>query len=103
MKTFLLELHQDGGCDYTIACGTLTTTIVAKNLDKAREKASDFLGAYLEDGIESATLYEVTQTTRLDLKAIRGERARQRDLEELREKERAERAELERLKAKYEG
>lgn len=103
MKTFLLELHQEGGCDYTIACGTLTTTIVAKDPDTAQKKAIDFLGVYLEEGIESATLYEVTQTTRLDLKAIRGERARQRDLAELREKERQEREELERLKAKYEG
>jgi hypothetical protein len=38
-KLFLLVMHQDGGCDYSIGCGTTVSTIHANSKEEAIESA----------------------------------------------------------------
>lgn len=35
MKKYLFVLHQEGGCDYTIECGTSTLEVEAQNIAEA--------------------------------------------------------------------
>lgn len=108
---FLLVRKQDGGCDHTIGCGVAVHEIEAASLDEAfalcRESAlsdDDVLGLAFDlehgEGVRRAKLYVVGDAGALDLdlKAwAKEKRGLTMSVDEY------ERAEYERLKAKYGG
>ena len=124
MKFYLYEQQFEsyGGCDYTIACGERVQLLKrtdgtdARDLIEAREIAisSEYLGEGGEDedfgpissdpgdqALHSARILVVTKEHEIDLGAYI-ERARKRVANAQRsDTETAERAELERLQAKY--
>ena len=111
---FILHLDQSGGCDYTIACGQLLTTLKATTkADALAESARIIVGEYnpehncFEDGyrgerqLRTATLYEVASEERLDVITwYRESENLIKDAKE-RKKEAKEREEFERLRKKF--
>ena len=108
--------HQEGGCDYTIGCGTRTYVIEAESMDDALSKyVAETEESYREaDGTiysnpwmggeyqpNSAKIYEIASQDDIDFEVLAMkveleiERCRQKDVED------EERRELERLQAKY--
>lgn len=87
MPTYQVILWQDGGCDYTIECGTRVETLgVYENIDAAVSALSrsftdefgededdplDGRGRYFLDGIDSAVVQEVGPSRAVKLKPLR--------------------------------
>lgn len=66
MNKYLFVLHQDGGCDYTIECGTAVMEVEAKNIIDAYQQLQNQYGLdsnmnYCEEEID-ITLYEIKQS-----------------------------------------
>ena len=114
MPRYLFVEHQEGGCDYTIGCGTRLTDIDAPNPESARLKFwNEYLGGDdLEDwsfnpldsenAPDSVKMYEIAcefedagyESTKAKWQAIIDEDADK-------QKEQEEREEYKRLKDKY--
>ena len=65
MKRYLFVLHQDGGCDYTIECGTATFLCDADSLINAYKQVVEQYGidgdfTYQDFGIE-IDVYEISK------------------------------------------
>ena len=101
MASYIVELYQSGGCDYTIGCGTVVENLKATTYADALEEVEELLEYYGLDRINSATIYEVKSTTGFDVGGVKARRKREREEEAARKKEAKERAELARLQAKY--
>ena len=78
---YIAELNQNGGCDYTIECGTKIIGLDAKDKDAAIKEIESLLGlggddddydfgCYKNSGLTSITLYEVNNSTQIDVDAI---------------------------------
>jgi hypothetical protein len=99
---FLVVMHQEGGCDYTIECGTKTEKISADSteaaLKKAQEICSDHIGDYR---LSAMSLYQISWSTEIPVDelyaSIEEERKRWKQIE----KENQEKQEYERLKKKF--
>ena len=112
MKTYVLVRRQGSeGCDYTIGCGVAVTTykdeslaaMLTHLLDCALEEDElRLLADPADDGLASAHLYEVSNGVELPLAQWRANAAQTESDALERERERQERTELARLKAKYE-
>ena len=97
------------GCDYTIGCNLSMTRLAARTHKEAVAEAKRLMGddewAELdpdyEQRIESATILSVSKVTDLPLGAWRAEVQAEADAEVEQEKEAQERAEFERLQAKF--
>jgi len=123
-RAFLLHRSQGGGCDYTIACGEDISHLRTRsglgnptNLDEAFNLAisKDFLGC--EEGedygpissnpgeaaLMEAHIYEVVHDHVIDLPGLIEEAQARLRAEKAKQTESDERAEYERLKAKYGG
>jgi hypothetical protein len=112
---FLLVLAQKGeGCDYAIECGVAVRQIDALNMDDAFAKLraaaveGDDSLVYLdllvndERELESAVLYRIADEVALPLDLWRAHLHAMGETECQQQTEAAERAELARLKAKFE-
>lgn len=49
MSTYLVLLQQDGGCDYTIACGLKWVYLKSRDMDAARQEAKTIVLEYTGD------------------------------------------------------
>lgn len=101
MKFYLYE-EQSGGCDYTIGCGRRLTPIAG--VADAEGAAKAVLGRLDLDGdyaIRRAAVLCVADELEIDLDALRREREAGKARGAAEEREAAERAEFERLSAKY--
>lgn len=54
---YLLEIHQGGGCDYTIECGTRVLGFYADNFAEAMIKAKEMLMGDFVDEETSAYFF----------------------------------------------
>jgi len=100
MPSYLLVMHQSGGCDYTIACGTKTVHLGNCTLEKAVAEVEQIIEDYGDDRIDEVELYEVTPTP-FDYDAHLACKKAERKAKRQAAQERKERAELARLKAQY--
>ena len=101
---YVLVRSQDGGCDYTIGCGISVTTLNAQNQTDALVEARIRIlqeNFYEEGRLKSATLLAVEARTALDVEEWYREEQMRRDVEEKHRQELKERAEFERLSAKF--
>jgi hypothetical protein len=101
MKYVLIE-RQGGGCDYTIGCGIRVTTLKARDLDSAKEKAANEIGSSWQDRIDSAEILEVNKS--YDLESFLNKKAIDRAEEDRKESAKKQlendKAELSRLQKK---
>jgi len=105
---FIVVAHQDGGCDYTIACGTAVFPLVAKTMEQAMNEVShmffndegDHYG-YADDGLSSLKIYEITNICEIDVKSIIKNLKDNKRAEEKKRQEEIEKREFERLNKKY--
>ena len=99
---YIAVLHQPGGCDYTIACGTLVEHLTAKSFDKALSKAEALLSDYDgERSLDDLTVYEVTQRKAVDVRAAYKKMDAAKAATEVTRREAVEREQLANLTAKY--
>ena len=97
---FIAVIHQSGGCDYTIACGTKVIELESTDIDSANTEISSIIEEeYPSDmGIESVVLYEVKSTHEIDIESIYSEISNKNRLSDV---DREEKEEYERLKRKF--
>ena len=106
MKYHLLR-EQSHGCDYTIGCGLAIDALDATSMSEAIEEAKGLLVSWgdlnpdSESAIATALVLEVANVCELDVDALRADLLRQRAAQEAARTAEAERAEFERLKAKF--
>jgi hypothetical protein len=105
MKTYLLVLEGPGeGCDYTIGCNLSVETIHASDAAGAHAKAVETFDYYGgREMVASMRLYQVAMGVDIDVDAIVAAARAQEQKAADAAAEAAERAELERLQAKYGG
>lgn len=73
MPSFIVELHQSGGCDYTIECDTKVRRLDATTMEEARIEVEALLEEEYsgrEFQVESAMIYEVARSNSADVKGI---------------------------------
>lgn len=72
---YYLIIHQPGGCDYTIECGTKAVTFTADSPETAEFMAKDIINDYTsESRLESAILIKADQVTYMDTESVYRER-----------------------------
>lgn len=73
---FIAELHQGGGCDYTIECGTKVIGLKATlDMQQARQEVEQLLRGDEDDpspypDLDSIMIYEVGETVKVDVRDI---------------------------------
>ncbi len=108
MSKFALYLEQDGGCDYTIACGYLLHPLEAATWQEALAEARELLfpldpdEAHWSD-VDRVRLLELTTDLTVPLKEWKQEQSAARKAAEASQAEEKERAEYTRLANKYGG
>lgn len=106
MKDFFVYYKGRGyGCDYTIGCNLCVEKRAADSIEEVIEEITEEIEEspdYSEERIESITIIEVAQERKLDIESITSNIRQQQLAQEKAEEEARERAELERLKKKYE-
>lgn len=104
---FIAIMHQEGGCDYTIGCGTKVVELKAKNKEQATNELIHMF--FHEDGdmhgheedVGEVNVFEVKEKLHFDLSGlVRDQKEKEKEKEKKRQEEH-EKAELRRLKAKY--
>lgn len=99
---YLAVLHQPGGCDYTIACGTRVEHLDADAYEDAVLEAEALLEDFDDErALDDLTLYEVTRRTALDVKAGYARLEAKARAAQVAEAERKERDQLAQLTRKY--
>ena len=95
---YMLVLFQNGGCDYTIACGTEVIHLKADTEEAAKVEAME----HIDDRgrVDEATLFEVSRVP-FDMHAIMAEREAEFAREEKERQEAAEWEHYQQLKAKF--
>lgn len=99
---YIAYLHQDGGCDYTIGCGSAIRHLHASNMDEALKEALKHIDTYDIDTISSAVIFEVNDSKLVDVQAFYKQIRQETQEEERKLKEVLEKREYLRLKKKYE-
>ena len=97
---YLLVLHQSGGCDYTIECGTKAIPFDAADDDAAHIHTLDVLENRFTD-IDSATVYLLKGSFVIDLNDLREKKRRARSQAEQQARDDLDRAEYARLQQKF--
>lgn len=68
---FIVVLHQSGGCDYTIECGTKIIDLESTDIDSTHSEISEIIEDYTgELSLESVKLYEIKGEHDIDIDAI---------------------------------
>ena len=97
MKKYIAYVKEDGGCDYTIACGETVFDLGVCDYEK---RARQLLNDYGE--ITHLTIYEVSNEFKFDVKSYREYLNEKAEAKEKAELEAKEKALYEKLKQKYE-
>jgi hypothetical protein len=100
---YLAVLKQDGGCDYTIACGEKTELIIANSDEEAIQDLTQRIEenySGMETSLDSCELYRISEVA-FDLKAINDAISQKNKDAIAKRKEAEEKAEFERLKKKF--
>lgn len=100
---FIAVLHQDGGCDYTIECGTTVIELSSVELWSAEDELSklieeEFTG---DRKIHEATIYEISDEYEVDLAEVYRNIANRKKSKKDAEQEAKDREEFERLRKKF--
>lgn len=107
MKTYKAYIKERSeGCDYTIGCARTVLTIQAESIAEAKEKFSEQVRenySHRERRLKSAELFEVGESISVDMDELYKRIDDAAYNEQQQEKEKAEREEYERLKAKFGG
>ena len=72
-KKFIAVLFQEGGCDYTIACGTKVINLKATDMEEADSELYDIIMEnynHRDAHLSTATIYEVSDKQVFDLNEI---------------------------------
>jgi hypothetical protein len=100
---FIAVLHQSGGCDYTIECGTKVIELDSGNIDSA----TDEINSIIEDeytgemSLSEVTLYEIKGKHDINLKDIYNNiKSKRKSASDL-GNDKKERSEFERLSKKF--
>lgn len=104
---FFAYFEQDGGCDYTIACGKYMHKLDSNNMVDAVVETENLVRENFREGgemeISKATIMQVSSINPIDIpnlyRIIKAEKVQL----QAEENKRKELAELERLKQKYEN
>ena len=106
MPSYLLVMHQSGGCDYTIGCGTKTVLLGDCTLAEANAEIEQTLQDHGvgsgDDRVDEVELYEI-KSVGFDFDGYKARKKVERNAEVAAAKEAKDRAELARLKAQYGG
>lgn len=100
---YLLHLHEDGGCDYTIGCGNAIIELEVENPADLMKAIEEKLEDYGIDRIYSATVYPYTEKIEIDIDNIIAIRESEAAEAEAAQVEKQERELLSKLKEKYEN
>jgi len=103
---YLLVMHQNGGCDYTIGCGTKVVELKATNPKRAWNEAVQIIDDHggldpSDNRVDTASFFTIADEVRLDMTYLKHQRQMQRLKEVEAKAEAEERANYERLKAKF--
>ena len=104
-KEFIAVLHQSGGCDYTIECGTKVVTLSATDMNGAKQELSEMIEEeYTGDSkLSTATIYEISDNLSVDLRSIYSDIKRKNDDARTSKANDFEKNEYERLHKKFGG
>lgn len=98
---FIVYLHQPGGCDYTIDCGSKLIELNAKTIDKAKKEVSKLIKEdYSHIDLDEVVLYSAEKID-FDLDAVYTELEEEKAEFEKVEQDEKDRKEYERLKKKF--
>lgn len=102
---FIVALHQDNGCDYTIECGTKVSSLTSTNINDANEEVAKLIEEEYtgERSLSRATIFEVVNQQSVDLETIYSNISNKKKLAKEREIEDKERSDWERLNKKFGG
>ncbi len=108
VKFYLFMIGPGEGCDYTIGCNSRFVPLKAETLEEAQRETMeqlDYCGGLHLDGdgpsVANAYIVEAAKVTDVGIPNLIHEKRMQREREKASKKEDAERAEFERLKAKF--
>tara|TARA_R110000796_G_scaffold162503_1_gene279271 strand:- start:12539 stop:12898 length:360 start_codon:yes stop_codon:yes gene_type:complete len=118
MKNFIVHIEQAAeGCDYTIGCGNSLVKLYAEDITQAHERFISMLSPDFDDddvdwtdnygcyygemALANATIYEVTNNHKVDVKSIYDNLELLKELVVRLKTEEVEKKEFERLKEKY--
>lgn len=104
MPSYIVELHQSGGCDYTIECGTKVRWLEATTMEEAQTEvgtllAEEYSGRELQ--VDTAMIYEVERSSSADVKKIYRDIAERQKAERKLEADKKDRAQLAALKKRF--
>lgn len=111
MTTYKAILRQEGGCDYSIGCGISIIDLTADTWNDAIDELKDYLkenhSRYVEVRLENVTLLELTDSKEIDMERFYKEYDEEVEAEKQKQKaikkEKRDKREYERLKAKFEN
>jgi len=101
---YVLHVKETGGCDYTCSCGEMIVELSeAQNDLEAKRDAVKVVSEQfnVSMGLEFAKIYQLSSEIEIDLKGLKEAIEADRKMEAMEEEENADRAEYERLKAKF--
>ena len=106
MKKFIAYLTQGSGCDHTIGCGKDIIRLAANSIEDAKKGLIEEIIKcdYQQYGyrqLEEATLFEIIDEKRLDMKDIYEKIGEEEIIKYKKETEERERVDAERLKKKF--
>lgn len=105
MSTFYAYWEQGGGCDYTIGCGVQLEKLPGSELQEATRHAIDDHPNRFEEGsddeVVALTILEVVDATKIDVADIKLQMFQRAVADAAQKTENEERAEFERLRAKF--
>ncbi|MFW6225939.1 MAG: hypothetical protein ACOC3V_03185 [bacterium] len=105
MKKYISFIRQEGeGCDYTIGCGINLIKLKSTNMDDATQEMKEIIKEqynYSEAYLEKCTIYEVTDSFKLNTKDVYSELKKEKEYEKKKQEEEKERKEYERLMKKF--
>lgn len=101
MSTFYAYYTGPGGCDYTIGCNNSLQKLGATNKHDAEKEIQEAYSHMGEYGIDNVQLLEVKSVLDIDLTAIDLKNAEERRHKEIKRVEAEERAQYDKLHAKY--
>jgi len=102
MYKYILELYQEGGCDYTIGCGTVIVYLEADTSEEAfKETEKEIEDCGGEDFVNRASIFEVKGKVDFDFEAYKYRKCLAREKEIASQEKARDLAERDRLIALY--
>jgi len=98
---FVIQLFQEGGCDYTIGCGQKNVKVDASSNVELDEKILETIEYYGRDNIDYVTVFKVDTELKIDIDELFAKKDEEIKAKKEAEKEAEERAQLIELQKKY--